>query len=181
MGGSVIATSRTSAAAAQARRTVVNLGNRLDARVLGAGVVGVGVLLLVPVEDAADKGRDEGDAGLGARDGLLEAEQEGEVAVDALLLEVTGGLDTLPGRGDLDQDALLGDADLLVESDELLGLWEDKHVESSGNCCSGGCSARGCAHLGLGRLLVERESGVNLGRDAAGNDVEDLLAELDEL
>lgn len=36
-------------------------------------------------------------------------------------------------------------------------------------------------HLGLGALLVERERGVNLGRNAAGNNGEDLLAELDEL
>lgn len=48
--------------------------------------------------------------------------------MDALLLEVAGGLDTLPGRGDLDQDALLGDANLLVESDELLSLLGDKHL-----------------------------------------------------
>lgn len=74
--------------------------------------------------DTADEGRDEGDASLGAGDGLAEAEEEGEVAVDALLLEVAGGLDALPGRGDLDENAVLVDADRLVESDQGLGLEE---------------------------------------------------------
>jgi hypothetical protein len=32
-----------------------------------------------------------------------------------LLLQDLGGLDTLPGGGDLDQDAVFGDADGLVE------------------------------------------------------------------
>ena len=45
-------------------------------------------------------------AGLGAGHGLGEAEQQGEVAVDAFLLEHLGGLDAFPGGGDLDQDAL---------------------------------------------------------------------------
>jgi hypothetical protein len=39
-----------------------------------------------------------------------------------VFLEFTSGLDTLPGRGDLDQNAVLVDADGLVEGDELLGL-----------------------------------------------------------
>ena len=85
-----------------------------------AGVVLLGVLLLLvglePVEDAADEGRDEEGAGLGGRDGLDEREHEGEVAVDAVIaLEDLGGLDALPGGGDLDKDAVLGDALLLVE------------------------------------------------------------------
>lgn len=60
----------------------------------------------------ADEGRDEGDARLSARDGLPEAEEEREVAVDAvLLLELARGLDAPPGRGDLDEDALARDAE----------------------------------------------------------------------
>ena len=106
---------------------------------------------------AADKGRDEGDAGLGAGDGLAEAEEEGEVAVDAVVaLELARGLDALPGGRDFDEDALLLDAERPVERDELLGL-------------------------GLGALLVEGQTRVDLGRDAAGDDGEDLLAELDKL
>jgi hypothetical protein len=75
--------------------------------------------------------------------------------VDALLLELGGGLDTLPGRGDLDEDTVLLDADRLVEVNELVRL-----LDGSG--------------------LVERVLGVDLGRDTARDDLEDLLAELDE-
>lgn len=56
---------------------------------LDAGVfLGGKVLLhgsLVPVQDAADKGRDEVGTGLGARDGLHEREHQRQVAVDAVL------------------------------------------------------------------------------------------------
>lgn len=70
-------------------------------------------------------------------------------------LEVLGSLDTLPGGGNLDEDALLGDAGILVETDDLLGL-------------------------GDGGLLVEGETGIDLGRDTAGNDLQDLDTEVDE-
>ena len=84
------------------------------------GVVLLGVLLLllglVPVEDAADEGRDEEGTGLSGSNGLGQREHEGQVAVDAVVaLEDLGSLDTLPGGGNLDQDAVLGDALLLVE------------------------------------------------------------------
>ena len=146
-----------------------------DTRVLIASIGRAGLGLLVPVEDlrrisasstllsksaityTADEGRDEGNTSLRTRNGLREAEEEGEVTVDAVVaLELAGGLDTLPGRGDLDEDALLLDPDRLVERNELLGL-------------------------GLRRLLVVGEAGVDLGRDTAGDDLEDLLAEFDEL
>jgi voltage-gated potassium channel Kch len=65
-------------------------------------------------------------------------------------------VDAFPRAGDLDEDTLLLDADEVVEGDELLGL-------------------------GLGALLVERESGVDLGGDTAGDDLEDLGTEVDEL
>ena len=45
------------------------------------------VRLNVPVEDAADKGRDESASELGGSDSLCHAEHEREVAGDALLLE----------------------------------------------------------------------------------------------
>lgn len=80
----------------------------------------LGVLLLVgglePIEDAADEGGDEEGVGLSGGNGLGKGEHEGKVAVDAvLLLEDPGSLDTLPCRGDLDQNAVLGDANGLVE------------------------------------------------------------------
>ena len=77
--------------------------------------------------------------------------------MDAVVaLELARSLDALPGRSNLDEDALLLDADGLVEGDQLLGL-------------------------GLGRLLVEGQTGVDLSRDTAGDDLQDLLSELDEL
>lgn len=82
--------------------------------------------LLVPVQDAADEGGDKGDVRLGASDGLGKAEEEGEVAVDAVVtFEFASSLDTLPCGRDLDQDAVLLDADGLVESDKLLGLYNN--------------------------------------------------------
>lgn len=105
---------------------LVDLGNRLDSGVLLVGVVRVGVLGLVVVEDATDEGGDEGHTGLRACNGLFKAEEQREVAVDRILcLKLAGSLDTLPGRGNLDEDAVLVDTELLVESDEVLGLREE--------------------------------------------------------
>jgi len=87
---------------------------------LDAGVLFLLVLLLrcrlEPVENAADKGRDEERAGLGGSNGLDLGEEQSQVAVDlVLLLEDLDGLDALVGRGDLDEDAGLVNAQLLVE------------------------------------------------------------------
>ena len=99
---------------------VVDGGDGLNAGVVGAVVVLAGVLL-VPVENASDEGRDEGGLGFGGGDGLVEAEEEGHVAVDALFLEDLGGLDALPGGGELDEDAVAGDAGLVVQGDDVAG------------------------------------------------------------
>ena len=92
--------------------------------------------------------------GFGGGDGLMHAEEEGHVAVDALFLEDLGGADTLPGGGELDEDALAGDAGLVVLGDDVVGG-------------------------GDGALGVVGEAGVDLGGDAAGDDVENLAAEGD--
>ena len=95
---------------------VKDLGDGLDAGVLLAGVVGARVLGLVPVKDTADEGGDEVSTGLGGSDGLDRREKESKVAVDAVVaLKNLGGLDTLPHRGDLNQDTVLRDALLLVQ------------------------------------------------------------------
>ena len=66
----------------------------------------------------------KGDTSLGASHSLTEAEQEGEVAVDLfIMLEFTGGLDTLPGRRDFDENAFLGDANGLVKFDQVPDLY----------------------------------------------------------
>ena len=70
-------------------------------------------------------------------------------------LEVLGSLDTLPGRGDLDEDALLGNTSILVETNDLLGL-------------------------GNGGLLIERKTGINLSGNTARDDLENLNTEVDK-
>lgn len=86
-----------------------------DTGVLLGGVVAL-VGGLVPVENATDEGGDEEGTGLGGGNGLNQGEEQGKVAVDLVLrLEDVGGLDALPGGGDLDEDAVLGDAVGLVE------------------------------------------------------------------
>ena len=71
-------------------------------------------------------------------------------------LELARGLNALPGRCDLDKHTLFLDSNRLVECNDLLGL-------------------------GLGGLLVKGETSVDLSRDTAGNDGQDLFTELDEL
>ena len=87
---------------------------------LDTGVLLLGVLLLggslVPVKNAANEGGDEEGVRLSSGDGLDEREHEGQVGVDAVVpLEDLGGLDTLPCRGDLDENARLVNALLLVQ------------------------------------------------------------------
>ncbi|RUO95930.1 hypothetical protein BC936DRAFT_142945 [Jimgerdemannia flammicorona] len=150
---------------------VVDLGDGMDTGVLVLIVVLAGGLL-VPVKVTADVGRDQGDTSLSASDGLKnprviflqqpnpklhtngvylrEREQQRQVAVNVVLgLKNVRSLDTLPGRGDLDRDATLVNAGLLVELDDT-------------EC------------LGNGALGIEGEAGINLGGDATGNDLEDL-------
>ena len=81
--------------------------HRLHAGIVGAVVILAGVFL-VPVENAAHEGRDERDAGIGGGDGLVHAEQQRQVAVDAFLLEHFGGANAFPGGGDLDEDVVAG-------------------------------------------------------------------------
>lgn len=152
---------------------VVDAANRLDAGVLRGGVLLLG-RGLVPVEDTADEGRDEVGAGLSGGNGLGEGEHEGQVAVDAVLgLQDLGSLDALPCRGDLDEDALLVNAGLLVE---LRGLASAGAAagDSQGTYVD---DAQGLVHRLLGG---EGEACVHLGRDLSGDDLEDLAAELDE-
>src|SRR5436190_3576515 len=87
---------------------VVNPGDRRNARVFLGGDVAA-PLLLVPVVDPADERRDQRHASLGAGHGLGKAEQKGQVAVNALALELLGGANTFPSAGDLDEDALSAD------------------------------------------------------------------------
>jgi len=91
---------------------------------LNTGVLLLGVLLLggslVPVKDAANEGRNEVGVRLSSGDGLDKREHEGQVGVDAVVpLQDLGGLDTLPCRRDLDENALLANSLLLVQLREV--------------------------------------------------------------
>ena len=77
--------------------------HRLHTRVFGGrGAyvpwVRIGVVPLMPVEDAAREGADQPRARLSARHRLHEAEDESEVAGDALRLQLLGGHDAFPCR-----------------------------------------------------------------------------------
>ena len=74
------------------------------------------VLIVTSGTYAAHERRDECDACLGARNSLTKAKEQGQVAVNPVItLELARSLDTLPGRGDLDEDTVLGDTNGLVE------------------------------------------------------------------
>ena len=72
--------------------------------------------------------------------------------MDALFFEDFCGLDAFPCGGELDEDALAGDAGGFVLGDDVAGGLD-------------------------GALGVVGEAGVDFGGDAAGDDREDLLAE----
>ena len=97
---------------------VEDLSDGLDARVLFVLVSGSGLVLLVPIQDTADEGRDEGDTSLGTGNSLAKTEQESEITVDLIVaLKFTSSLDTLPGGSHFDENTFLRDADGLVELD----------------------------------------------------------------
>mmetsp|Transcript_39524 Transcript_39524/g.112077 ORF Transcript_39524/g.112077 Transcript_39524/m.112077 type:complete len:366 (-) Transcript_39524:271-1368(-) len=118
------------------------------------GLVGAVIGRLMPVHDAAHKGGNEGRTSVSSCHGLGHGEHECHVGVDALLLQLLAGLDSLPGGGDLDVDAVQADALGGVHVHELVGLVE----------------------RGLG---VEAKMGVAFGRHAAGDDLHHLRAECD--
>lgn len=104
---------------------VVDLDNGLDTGVLLLLVLLL-VVGLVPVKDTANEGRDQESTSLSGSNGLDRREHQGQVGVDVVLgLQDVGSLDTLVGRGNLDEDAVLGDTGLLVE---LLGVSQARAV-----------------------------------------------------
>lgn len=115
---------------------IEDLFDALDTRV-GITFVGavVGLVLLVPVQDTPDEGRDESDTSFGAGNCLAEAKEESKVAVDVFVLfEFTSGLNAFPRRCDLDENTLSRDTDGFVERNQLLclvnkdgtSLWDQK-------------------------------------------------------
>ena len=107
---------------------------------------------LVPIEDAAHEGGNQGDPRLGAGHRLGKAEQQGEVAVDAFLLQGFRRLDPFPGGGHLDQHPVGANAGGLIQANQLAGL---------GN--------RG--------FRIEAEAGIHFGGNPAGHQLENFAAE----
>src|SRR5581483_10032697 len=83
---------------------VVNTNNRGDTRILIRWNLRAAVLLLVPVINTADEGGNQSHSRFGARNCLGEAEEQGQVAVNAFSLQPLGRADAFPGVGDLDQN-----------------------------------------------------------------------------
>jgi hypothetical protein len=125
--------------------------HRRDARIRLAVELDA-VALPVPVVDPAHERRDQRDAGVGAGDRLREAEQQREVAVDAVALEPLGRADAFPGGCDLDQHPVARDPRRLVQLDDAPAA-------------------------GDGRVGIERRPRVDLGRYPARHDREDLGTE----
>jgi hypothetical protein len=106
---------------------------------------------------SANEWGDQSDTRLRASDSLAEAKEKGEVAVNALVaFKLAGSLDTFPGRCDFNEYAFFLDSERFVKRNEVSGL-------------------------GLGGLFVKGETGIDLGGDTAGNDLEDLFSEFDKL
>jgi len=107
-------------------------------------------------------------AGLGARDGLRKRKEQREVTTDAVLFELCGGLDALPGRGDLDEHALARHAGGGVERDEIAGLGDGGGRHGSvgvGHCGDGGDSSHEASNLREGCATVhgvQRRAGVHI-------------------
>jgi hypothetical protein len=134
---------------------VEDLLDRLDTRVLLLGVLLLGGGL-EPVKNTADEGGNKVSASLGGTNSLDEREHQGEIGVDTVVtLEDLSSLDTLPCGSDLDQDAVLGDALLAVELNKVESLVD-------------------------GGFGIERVTSVDLCGDLTGDDLENLLAELNK-
>lgn len=145
----------------------------LDTGVLGSSVVPL-VGSLVPVENTADEGRDEESTGLSGGNGLDQREHEGQVAVDTVLgLQDVRSLDTLPGRSDLDENTVLGDTNGFVELVIVSGQFQSGNRHNRPYLDD----VKGLVDGGLG---VEREAGIDLRGDLSGDDLEDLLSELNQ-
>jgi len=63
---------------------------------IGLGRIGTAAGLEVPVEDAANEGRDQKRARIGAGDRLGQRKDQRQIAVDAVFLQGGGGLRAFP-------------------------------------------------------------------------------------
>mmetsp|Transcript_27989 Transcript_27989/g.53273 ORF Transcript_27989/g.53273 Transcript_27989/m.53273 type:complete len:282 (+) Transcript_27989:374-1219(+) len=139
---------------AELLEVVVHARHLHHARVLARLPGLLAALALDPVEDAPGEGADEVRPGLRGGHRLGKPEHQRDVALDALLLQHLAALDALPSPRQLDEDALLGHAFLLVHLNDAT-----------------------CPHKGL--LKVPAQPRIHLGGDEPGHQAHNLTAEVD--
>ena len=124
--------------------------------------------VVADIVEAADEGRDDGCAGLGAEDRLVDGEAEGLVDADAVGAEGGDGLDALDGAGDLDPGVGDPAGDVAALVDHALGVGGDHldgdgAVDQVGNLGDGGAVGLAVADAGAGG---EGRVGGDAGDDA---------------
>ncbi len=100
---------------------LVNRFDRLHARVIFGGIrlTGFG---FVPVEDAADKRRNQIGTRFRTGTGLRKRKQQRQVAVNAFFLQLFRRTNAFPGGGNLDQHAGAGNTLILIQANQLAGF-----------------------------------------------------------
>ena len=88
----------------------------------------------VPVEDTANKRRNQEDARFGASASLSEGEQQRQVTVDAFFFQLFSGANALPGGSQLDKNTIVADARVVIQLDDALGF-RDRRFSIIGEAC----------------------------------------------
>lgn len=108
----------------------------------------------MPVENTPHEGRNQIHARLGAGSRLGKRKQQRQITIDPCFFQLFSGTDTLPGRGQLDQNTFAANTGIVIEFDKALGL----------------------GNAGLG---IVRKAGVHFGRNAAGHQLQNFHADID--
>src|SRR5581483_2081645 len=101
---------------------VVDAADGSDSGILVWRNLGTAALFFVPVVNAADEWRNQCNPGFGARHCLCEAEQERQIAVNAVGFQYFGRPDPLPRACDLDENAFAAHAFAFIQGDQLSRL-----------------------------------------------------------
>src|SRR5690606_21146196 len=93
---------------------LINTFNRLYAWVVLSGKVLLWLVLFVPVQNTANKRRDQCHTCISTGFSLCQAEQQRQVTVNTALFQLCCSLNALPGRSQFDQHSIRGNAGLLI-------------------------------------------------------------------
>ena len=130
---------------------VENVSHKDHSGVLERVLVSFSELLLVPVEDSSDEGRNQEKFAVCTSYCLDKMENQGHVDLYVAFGQDLGCFDSFPGGGDFNQNSVRADSSLLVKSDDSLGP----------------------SH---GFIFVEAEGSIHFGRHVAFNPLEDFTA-----